>query len=104
MDCPNCQLVNPPGALKCDCGYDFATGHNKSPLRGNQQSRSSRLWWIILLLIPMPVGLLPWYVGVGLIFLILAMLLWAFWLEEKRKKVDRNPNAQEPPSRRSGVP
>ncbi len=24
--CPNCKLTNPPDALKCDCGYDFATG------------------------------------------------------------------------------
>lgn len=23
MDCPTCGLVNPPGAVKCDCGYDF---------------------------------------------------------------------------------
>jgi hypothetical protein len=23
MDCPTCGLANPPGALKCDCGYDF---------------------------------------------------------------------------------
>jgi hypothetical protein len=23
MDCPTCGLVNPPGALRCDCGYDF---------------------------------------------------------------------------------
>jgi hypothetical protein len=25
MDCPNCQLVNPPTATRCDCGYDFQT-------------------------------------------------------------------------------
>jgi hypothetical protein len=24
-DCPKCGLVNPPEALRCDCGYDFAT-------------------------------------------------------------------------------
>ena len=22
--CPNCGLINPPGAARCDCGYDFA--------------------------------------------------------------------------------
>ena len=26
MDCPNCKLVNPPTAARCDCGYDFQTG------------------------------------------------------------------------------
>jgi hypothetical protein len=25
MDCPNCKLVNPPTATRCDCGYDFQT-------------------------------------------------------------------------------
>ncbi len=24
-DCPKCGLVNPPGAQRCDCGYDFVT-------------------------------------------------------------------------------
>ena len=23
--CPRCRLYNPPEALRCDCGYDFAT-------------------------------------------------------------------------------
>ena len=26
MDCPNCKLMNPPNATRCDCGYDFQTG------------------------------------------------------------------------------
>lgn len=24
--CPNCKLVNPSEALRCDCGYNFAAG------------------------------------------------------------------------------
>ena len=30
MNCPNCRLVNPPAAERCDCGYDFATKSLKS--------------------------------------------------------------------------
>ena len=26
MKCPSCGLINPVGAQRCDCGYDFATG------------------------------------------------------------------------------
>jgi hypothetical protein len=26
MKCPNCGLINPPSALRCDCGYDFPSG------------------------------------------------------------------------------
>ncbi len=25
MKCPHCGLINPETALRCDCGYDFAT-------------------------------------------------------------------------------
>ena len=24
--CPNCDLINPPEAVVCDCGYDFVQG------------------------------------------------------------------------------
>ncbi len=39
MDCPNCGLVNQPGAHTCDCGYDFELRRliGKQPL---QQPRS----------------------------------------------------------------
>ena len=25
QNCPNCGLINPENALRCDCGYDFAS-------------------------------------------------------------------------------
>ena len=31
MNCPNCSLVNPPTAQRCDCGYDFVTKTVKEP-------------------------------------------------------------------------
>lgn len=26
-DCPNCKLINPDSAIRCDCGYDFPSGN-----------------------------------------------------------------------------
>ena len=31
MKCPNCKLINPETALRCDCGYDFQSGKMKAP-------------------------------------------------------------------------
>lgn len=47
MDCPNCKLVNPPNALRCDCGYDFATG---ALANANQEfeRRHTRVWRLLL--------------------------------------------------------
>ncbi len=34
MECPHCRLFSPPGALRCDCGYDFASQSMQgAPLR-----------------------------------------------------------------------
>ena len=29
MKCPNCGLINPDSALRCDCGYDFPSATMK---------------------------------------------------------------------------
>jgi uncharacterized RDD family membrane protein YckC len=36
MKCPNCKLENPPGAERCDCGYDFISGNMKESYLGEQ--------------------------------------------------------------------
>jgi hypothetical protein len=38
--CPNCKLTNPPGTLRCDCGYDFVAG--KFPVSALPARRSGR--------------------------------------------------------------
>lgn len=36
MKCPNCGLENPDTALRCDCGYDFASGQMKTSALGKE--------------------------------------------------------------------
>ena len=31
MRCPNCGLINPESAMRCDCGYDFDSKSMKNP-------------------------------------------------------------------------
>jgi hypothetical protein len=42
MECPNCHLINPDTALRCDCGYDFASGLVTSP--PDREDRRLMLW------------------------------------------------------------
>ena len=43
MDCPNCRLVNPNTALRCDCGYDFQTGKIKESYVSDAAGGKARL-------------------------------------------------------------
>jgi hypothetical protein len=43
MKCPHCALENPESALRCDCGYDFASGKMASSyLAASKEERASR--------------------------------------------------------------
>lgn len=42
MDCPNCKLVNPPNATRCDCGYDFHTHTIQQSYLTERDKRMSR--------------------------------------------------------------
>ena len=64
MECPNCKLLNPSGALRCDCGYDFASGKIQSGSGTLQTSRGADKalsWWSIL--------------GIGLLVVVLHQIL-----------------------------
>jgi hypothetical protein len=51
-DCPQCGLVNPPGALQCDCGYDFT---EQRPTRAYGGANVAAAEWGLCILMP-PVG------------------------------------------------
>ena len=40
MECPICRLVSPPGAQRCDCGYNFVAGVD--PLAGGRRAARER--------------------------------------------------------------
>lgn len=48
MDCPRCGLINRSTALRCDCGYDFASGRAKAI--GQYISGHKYAQWVVALL------------------------------------------------------
>ena len=47
--CPNCGLINPPEAQRCDCGYDFRLGKvatsyltSKDVLQGAREAQAQQ--------------------------------------------------------------
>jgi len=59
MDCPNCKLINPPGAILCDCGYDFERRVQTRERPAAKASLSS--------LLPAAVAIVPSLAVVGLL-------------------------------------
>src|SRR5579864_2643220 len=43
MECPNCRLLNPPGAITCDCGFNFDAKPVDASLAGTTISFSSSI-------------------------------------------------------------
>ena len=75
MECPNCHLENPPGALRCDCGYDFPSGTLKqsylTPAETVEKANLSRKtldgiqWKYVFLLVGMLMGAAYEYHGIS---------------------------------------
>jgi hypothetical protein len=78
MECPNCKLENPPSALRCDCGYEFATGTVRaSYAQATTSSLRHRGWWIAGWFLALFVFNLSvsWGQGSGTLTLVLAYAL-----------------------------
>jgi hypothetical protein len=50
MKCTRCGLINPPSALRCDCGYDFATQTVEAPFLAVGVPKEMRYFrWLLYL-------------------------------------------------------
>lgn len=45
MICPYCRLHNPPSALRCDCGWDFASRTFQQPYAPPRRPDRNALQW-----------------------------------------------------------
>jgi hypothetical protein len=45
VQCPHCRIWNPPGAERCDCGYDFATATSPGSPSAKLHMRATILGW-----------------------------------------------------------
>lgn len=54
MECPHCKLLNPDGAERCDCGYDFKSGSLETSY--NTETSETGGNWLDIQLAGMPWG------------------------------------------------
>jgi len=52
MKCPNCGLVNPESAAKCDCGFDFLGGGMEQVIKNpKKRGKPFLIFWHLLMFI-----------------------------------------------------
>ena len=83
--CPHCKLVNPPEALKCDCGYDFASQtmgpsllrDKQRPSRGERPSLTKAAYLIVSALLLLVASIIPGIVdSIGPLLRLFGFGLW----------------------------
>ena len=58
--CPNCQLLNPPAAQHCDCGYNFRTRSIEQPEKEGKGGRKLSLRGaLVIMFVAISVALIP---------------------------------------------
>jgi hypothetical protein len=89
-ECPNCKLINPPDAVRCDCGYDF--GPERLPPDVATAIRKLRQPNIFLFLLDLPVRFIVALIGftfagwigwAGIILVLLrvfGVIHWPWWV------------------------
>ena len=86
MDCPQCGLVNPPSAQRCDCGFDFETQTMEPPYFRQVASEDggswSWLWWIPAIAGIRALASMPreFWVAFGAITICIVAIMALLWL------------------------
>lgn len=65
-NCPNCGLMNPDGAMRCDCGYDFRSGTMQKASEAKPGEPSMRVLRAIVGLVAFTLPVLVVVVGMHL--------------------------------------
>jgi hypothetical protein len=82
QECPQCRLINPPTAIRCDCGYNFADQRAERPFTGGVLSTVD---WIVCILLPV-IGLIVGFVRssqgkpTGTKMVLISFGVFAFWV------------------------
>jgi hypothetical protein len=84
MKCPKCGLINPETALRCDCGYDFATHSvkqsyiEKKPL----QARLPHLWigFAMAALFLVAEFVVAVRKDLDWVLIVVTLIAWFYWL------------------------